>query len=192
MASLVSELIVSVDGCAKGERSPGYYGYFGPEFAAWMKEKSEEPFRQLMGRKTYELLNALPEKDRDEEWEKMANRPGYVVSKTMKTCEWPGLEIVSTDLLDFVRDHKRGRGPELRIAGSLSLVRQFAAAGLLDVLRLMVCPLALPESGAEPVFDGHKDTKFDLLSSKVLDGRVLINEYRPNGAIPTRNLPPKT
>ena len=61
-------------------------------------------------------------------------------------------------------------------------------AGLLDVLRLMICPLVIPESGAEPAFAGHHDTKFELLSSKVLDGRIIINEYRPDGKIPSKNL----
>lgn len=31
MVEVVSELIVSLDMRARGQHSPGYYGYFGPE-----------------------------------------------------------------------------------------------------------------------------------------------------------------
>lgn len=44
MPELVCELIVSLDGFAKGQRSPGYFGYFGPEFADWINTNAA-PFR---------------------------------------------------------------------------------------------------------------------------------------------------
>jgi hypothetical protein len=53
-----------------------------------------------------------------------------------------------------------------------------------DWLKLVVCPLILPQTGAEPLFVGPLDMAFSLASSRVLDGRVLLLEYRPAGDPP--------
>jgi dihydrofolate reductase len=81
--------------------------------------------------------------------------------------------------VDFVREAKGDNGPELRTLGSLSLVKQLLSACLVDRLKLVVCPLVLPQTGIEPLFAGPPDMGFDLLSTKVLDNRVLLLEYRP-------------
>ena len=62
------------------------------------------------------------------------------LSSTLETTDWPALKIVRDDLVGFVRELKRNDGPELRTLGSLSLVRQLLAAGLVDRLKLVVCP----------------------------------------------------
>src|SRR6266498_3633952 len=78
----------------------------------------------LIGRKTYEMLNALPAEVRDEGWERPTRTSGWLFSRTLEAADWPGLKIVHDDLVDFVREQKRTDGPELRTLGSLSLVRQ--------------------------------------------------------------------
>ena len=184
MPELVCELIVSLDGFARGQRSPGYFGYFGPDFAHWIETNTAVPHRQLIGRKTYEMLNELPAEARDEGWHTMATTPGWLFSRTLKATDWPGLKIVRDDLVSFVRELKRADGSELRTLGSLSLVRQLLVAGLVDRLKLVVCPLVLPQTGVEPTFEGLPDMGFDLLSNTILDGRVLLLEYRPAGTPP--------
>jgi len=84
----------------------------------------------------------------------------------------------------FVRELKRPDDSELRTLGSVSLVQQLLAAGLVDRLKLVVCPLILPQTGVEPTFAGLPDSGFDLLSTRVLDGRVLLLDYRPTGVPP--------
>jgi dihydrofolate reductase len=187
MADLVCELIVTLDGFARGQRSPGYYGYFGPDFDNWIKTNSAVQHRMLIGRKTYEIMNGIPAEARDEGWESMARTPGWLFSRTLKTAEWTGLKIVHDDLVSFVRELKRMDGPELRTLGSVSLVKQLLSAGLVDHLKLVICPLVLPETGIEPVFAGLPDIGFDLVSSSVLDRRVLLLEYRPTGTPPYAN-----
>lgn len=184
MPKLISELIVTLDMFARGRKSPGYYGYLGPEFDAWLKTNNDKPHRTLTGRKTYELMNSLPEEARDEGWRKTAEQPGYLFSRTIKTCEWPGLELVDDDMVEFVRKLKERDGTELRVLGSLSVMRQLVEAKLLDTLRLMVCPLVLPHTGIEPTFEGLDDLALELTSSKVLDGRILLLDYEPGGGPP--------
>jgi len=184
MTELVCELIVSLDGFARGQRSPAYYGYFGPDFANWIKTNTAVPHRMLIGRKTYEMLNGLPAEVRDEGWKRTTTTPGWLFSGTLEATDWPGLKIVHDDLVGFVRELKGTDGPELRTLGSLSLIRQLLVAGVVDRLKLVVCPLVLPQTGIEPTFEGLPDMGFDLLSTRVLDGCVLLLEYRPTGAPP--------
>ena len=184
MTELVCELIVSLDSFARGQRSPAYYGYSGPDLDDWIKTNTAIPHRMLIGRKTYEMLNGLPAEVRDEGWKRMATTPGWLFSRTLQKTNWPGLNIIHDDLVSFVRELKETDGPELRTLGSLSLVRQLLTAGLVDCLKLVVCPLVLPQTGVEPTFEGMPDMGFDLLSTRVLDGRALLLEYRPTGAPP--------
>lgn len=185
MPQLVSELIVSLDNCARGTKSPAYYGYSGPELASWLEENGQRPHRALLGRNTYEMLNDLPNEARDEGWQKMTEQPGFLFSRTLESCNWPGLEVVRDDMVDFVRRLKQDSGPELRVLGSISIMRQLVTSGLLDVLRLIVCPLILPKTGTERIFEGLDDIGFELTSTKVLDRRVIVLDYRPVGAPPT-------
>lgn len=184
MAELACELIVSLDGFARGQGSPAYYGYFGPDLADWLKANMAVPHRMLVGRRTYEALASVPPEVRDEPYEAMRRTPGWMFSRTLETVEWPGLKVVRDDLVDFVRELKRTDGAELRTLGSLSLVRQLLKAALVDRLTLVVCPLILPQTGIEPIFEGLPDTGFELVSTKILDGRILLLNYRPEGAPP--------
>jgi hypothetical protein len=59
MTELVCELIVSLDGFARGQRSPAYYGYSGPDFDGWIKTNTAVPHRMLIGRRTYEIGRVL-------------------------------------------------------------------------------------------------------------------------------------
>jgi dihydrofolate reductase len=184
MTELVCELIVSLDGFARGQRSPAYYGYYGPDFAEWINTNTTVPHRMLIGRRTYEALNGLPAEVRDEGWKRTTTTPGWLFSRTLEAADWPGLSLVHDDLVSFVRELKTTDGPELRTLGSLSLVQQLLARGLVDRIKLVVCPLVLPQTGVEPIFAGVPDMGFDLLSTQVLDGRVLLLEYRPTGSPP--------
>ena len=51
----------------------------------------------------------------------------------------------------------------------------------------VVCSLLLPQTGIEPTFERLPDTGFDLVLTQVLDGRVLLLEYRPTGAPPYKD-----
>ncbi len=186
MPKLVSELIVSLDMKARGLNSPGYYGYMGPEFQAWLDNNNTKPHRKIMGRRTYELMNSLPDQAKDEGWQKTTQQPGFLFSRTLQEPAWPGLRLVSSDAVEFLRKLKQDGGTELRVLGSLSIMRQLVAANILDTLRLMVCPLAVPQSGVEPIFDGMADLGLKLSSNIVLDRQILLLEYQPAGK-PPRN-----
>lgn len=185
MGKLISELIVSIDGCARGTKSPAYYGYGGPEFMEWLAEKAKQPHHQVLGRKTYEMLNMLPDEHRDDAYRRMTEIPGWMFSRTLPSADWPGLEAVGHDAVPFLKNAKNESEDEIRLIGSLSIVRELAKTGVLDTLRLIICPLALPDSGVEPVFEGMGDIQFELQGARTLDDKIIIIDYTPNGSPPT-------
>jgi dihydrofolate reductase len=107
MSELVCELIISLDGFARGQRSPAYYGYSGPDFNDWIKTNTAVPHRMLIGRKTYEMLNGLPTEVRDEGWDRTTKNPSWLFSRNLEAANWSGLEVVHDDLVGFVRGQKR-------------------------------------------------------------------------------------
>jgi dihydrofolate reductase len=181
---LFADVFLSVDGSAHGTRSPAFFGFDGPDLLRWIDQEQALPRRSVMGRKTYEVLAALPEEYRDESWERMTRKPTLVFSRSLTRTAWPGVELTAEDAVGRVRQLKRADGPDLRTVGSLSLVQQFLDAGLVDHLRLMVFPLVIGETGQQPLFRGVGDVRLELLGQSVLDGRVVLLDYRPGGPPP--------
>ena len=70
-------------------------------------------------------------------------------------------------------------GPPLRIMGSVSLVQRLLRVVALDRLRLVVFPVLLGETGSEPIFENLPDLALELGGTEVLDGRLVVVEYRP-------------
>jgi len=179
--TVIADLFVSADGFAKGEHSPGYFGYFGPDLDRWITEEQEKPQHVLMGRRTYEALAQVPAEARDDGYERMTRQPTTVFSRTLESAEWPSAAVEPRDAVDVVRERKEADDVPLRTMGSLSIVRQLVNAGLVDRLRLAVFPLLVGPSGAEPAYDGLDEGELELVDQRVLDGRILLVEYRPTG-----------
>jgi dihydrofolate reductase len=140
MSELIADLFISVDGCAKGSRSPAFFGFGGPDLDRWIGEQMKRPQRHLMGRKTYVALAALPEPGHDDGSPSLVATPTTVFSRTLQAVSWPHATI-SDDLVGTVRRLKAG-DTDLRTIGSLSLVSQLLQAGLVDRLRLLVFRLS--------------------------------------------------
>lgn len=181
MTEIVSEIMLSIDGAARGEKSPAYYGYTGHEFMEWLAQKSAQPHRTLIGRKTFDALSGVPEAYQDDDYRNMIENPGWVVSSKLGSASWPGLSVLDSSFLDTIRAEREGHGAEIRTMGSLSIVRQLLEEKLLDRLRLIYCPLILPQSGVEPFFKGMPDQKFKLKDHRILDGEVIVLDYQPDG-----------
>jgi hypothetical protein len=81
MTELVCELIVSLDGFARVQRAPAYYGYLGPDFADWIETNTAVPHRMLIGRRTHEMLEGLPAEVRDEGWKRTTTPPNKACSQ---------------------------------------------------------------------------------------------------------------
>jgi dihydrofolate reductase len=122
MSELIADLFISVDGCAKGSRSPAFFGFGGPDLDRWIRDQMKRPQRHIMGRKTYAALAALPEPVHDDGSLSLAATPTTVFSRTLQAVSWPHATI-SDDLVGTVGQLKAG-DTDLRTIGSLSLVSQ--------------------------------------------------------------------
>ncbi len=181
MSTVTVDIFVSVDGWAGSDGLPGYFGYLGPELEQWIREVGDAPHTLLMGRKTYQMLAELPDEVRDEGWQRMAGTDKVVFSTTLTEAAWANTRICSGNVVDEVRAMKTGGDVPIRTAGSLSLARQLMDAGLVDRLRLLTFPLVAGDAGREPFFRDMGSADLELVDHRVLDGRVLLVEYRPTG-----------
>ncbi len=179
--TLTVDLFVSVDGWAGGEGLPGYFGFFGPELDEWITTELAQPQLVVMGRRTYDALARLPDEARDESWHRMSELDKVVFSTTLRQVEWPHTRVCDRDLVSEVRTMKAEGDVPLRTMGSLSLARQLTAAGLVDRLRLMTFPLIAGSAGRDPAYAQMGSAALELAGHRVLDGRVLLVEYRPTG-----------
>ena len=177
---LTVDMFVSVDGWAGSADSPGYFGYLGPELEDWITAELAMPQLVILGRRTYEALAELPEQARDSSWRRMTALDKVVFSTTLTTTAWPNTRVSGGDLIAEVGRLKGGDVP-LRTMGSLSVARQLLGSGLVDRLRLMTFPLLMGASGRDPAFADVATADLELVDHRVLDGRVLLVEYRPTG-----------
>lgn len=172
MRSLTADLFVTLDGYAKGNRSPAYFGMLGPELEQWIEREMKQPQTVVMGRVTYETLARY-----DDGTGPLARISKIVVSRTLTEAAWGKTEIVRSD--EALTALKQKPGPPLRIMGSVSLVQRLLRARALDRLRLVMFPLVLGETGSEPTFANLPDLELELRGTEVLDGRLVTLEYSP-------------
>ncbi len=173
MRLLTADLFVTLDGYAKGDRSPAYFGMLGPELERWIKRELTQPQTVVMGRVTYEALAHY-----DDGSGPLAKMPKIMVSRTITEAFWGETQIVGSD--EDLTALKQQPGPPLRIMGSISLVQRLLRAQALDRLRLVVFPIVLGETGSEPTFADLPDLELRLHRTEVLDDQLVVLEYRPS------------
>jgi dihydrofolate reductase len=183
MRELTADMFVSLDGFAAGADGgqSWTFGYFGPEFAAYAQRVLTEPQIMLMGRVTYEIMARSWALSPDPLAGPMNGLPKLVFSTTLtEPLAWNNAQLAKNGLAEEIGALKDQPGDPLRTIGSISLVRQLMAAGLVDRLRLVVFPHVLGPAGREPVFTGYPETGLALTGATVLDSRLVVCEYRPN------------
>ncbi|MEV7662103.1 dihydrofolate reductase family protein [Paenarthrobacter sp. NPDC089316] len=189
-ATLMVDLIISLDGYASAEGWPGWWGLEGPEYLAWLDEESKKDFTLLMGANTYRVMSGMSgqatetgsefSKEEGETLMGLAAMPKVIFSSTLKEpLAWPNSELVSGDAVDAVREMKRTRTGTLSTLGSLSLCRSLLSAGLVDRYRLVVFPVITGKTGRERIYDGYPDVALDMVESRTFDGRLQLLEYVP-------------
>ena len=111
----------------------------------------------IFGRVTYEMLASVwPTRAAAQQMPEvsagMTKAKNYVFSRNLKKADWANTTILNGDPVSEIVKPKRNDGPGLTILGSGSIVKQLAAAGLIDDYQLMVCPVIL--GSGRTLFDG--------------------------------------
>lgn len=179
-SALTVDLFVSVDGWAGSDGLPGYFGYYGPDLGAWIDEETAKPQRVVMGRRTYEAFASLPAEAWGDTYESTMALDKTVFTTTLTEIPWPNTRI-ETDLASGIAAMKAGDGDPIRTWGSLSLADQLLAAGLVDRVRILTFPLFAGDAGRDSTFSAVAAADLELTDHRVLDGRIVLTEYRPTG-----------
>lgn len=188
MATIVSTLFISLDGVA--EIDPAWhFPYFDEHMGAAVGEDYAGTDVLLVGRVTYDsFAGAWPGRETaGEEDATFARQLGdsrkLVVTRGTQDLGWRNAERLEGDLVEAVTALKAAPGVgKILVPGSLSVVRQLLAAGLLDELRLLVHPVAA--RAGERLFDeGEPVYPLRLLRSEIFPTGVVRLVYAP-GELP--------
>jgi dihydrofolate reductase len=177
MRELTVDLFTTVDGWLRGRDSPAYFGYDGPDLQAWIDEQLARPQVMLMGSNTYQALARYADQG-DPTSKRMDEVPKVVFSKSLTPpLAWSNTTLVAEDVAVAVPAMKNQPGDPMRVIGSPTLVGSLFRLGQVDRLRLMVFPQVLGESGVERLLEGLPDVNLRLVSTKVLDQRLVLLDY---------------
>jgi dihydrofolate reductase len=189
MRKITAGLFVSVDGVVEDPQD-WHFPYFNDEMGVAVDRQLGSADTVLLGRVTYDsFAGAWP--DREEaggEDAGMAKALGdarkIVVSTQDLQFTWRNSEQLKGDLLEAVTELKNEPGgSDIAMSGSVSVVRQLLAAGLLDELHLLVHPIAV-RKGAR-LFDDGEPIPLKLLSSETFETGVLHLTYTRDTEAPS-------
>ena len=100
------------------------------------------------------------------------------MSKQKLEFTWRNSEQLEGDIVEAVTVLKNEPGANIALSGSVSVVRQLLAAGLLDELHLLVHPIAI-RKGMRLFDEGENPVPLRLISSESFKTGVLNLVYGP-------------
>jgi dihydrofolate reductase len=183
MRKIISNLFISLDGVVE-EPGDWHFPYFNDEMGAAVDAVLGTADTMLLGRKTYDdHAGAWPQLEaaggEDAEFAKrLGDARKLVVSRGQPELAWRNSELLQGDLVEAVTALKNEPGGNIALSGSVSVVRQLLAAGLLDELRLLVHPIAV-RKGMRLFDEGEGPIPLQLLSSEAFSTGVLSLVYGP-------------
>jgi dihydrofolate reductase len=184
MRKIIASLFISLDGVVE-EPGDWHFPYFNDEMGEAVGAVLATTDTLLLGRKTYDdHAGAWPEREaeggEDAEFAKvLGDARKIVVSHQQLELSWRNSELLQGDLVEGVTALKNEPGDgNIGMSGSISVVRQLLAAGLLDELRLLVHPIAV-RKGMRLFDEGEPPIPLKLLSSQTFSTGVLSLVYAP-------------
>ena len=188
MRKITASLFISLDGVV--EDPEWHLPYFNDEMGEAVGAQLAAADTLLLGRVTYDsFAGAWPDREaeggEDAEFAKIiGDARKIVVSNQELQFSWRNSEQLRGDLIAAVAALKNEPGDsDIAMSGSVSIVRQLLAAGLLDELHLLVHPIAMRTG--ERLFDAGEPMPLKLLKSTTFATGVLHLVYTLDEAAPT-------
>jgi dihydrofolate reductase len=185
MATISASLFMALDGAVDPSVGNWHFPYYNDEMGRAV-DVTHDADVMLFGRVTYDsFAGAWPDREAAGEADagfakKLGDMRKIVVSHRPLEFTWRNSEQLQGSLVDAVTALKAD--PAIRkiaISGSVSVVRELLAAGLLDELHLFVHP-ALAGSGLRLFPDGGPGLPLRLISSQPFATGVLYLVYGPD------------
>lgn len=189
MRKIIADLFISLDGVVEAP-DEWHFPYFNDEMGAAVGAGFDTADTILLGRTTYDsFAGAWPDRERaggeDAVFAKqLGDTRKIVVSRQQLQFTWRNSEQLPGDLIDGVTALKAEPGGAIAMSGSVSVVRQLLAAGLLDELHLFVHPIAV-RKGMRLFGEGETTLPLQLVSSQIFSTGVLNLVYTPATSVGT-------
>jgi dihydrofolate reductase len=186
MGKIALTQLTSLDGVMQ---SPGstdvpfkYRGWImdfdlGPEGDRFKLEEAQNAEALLLGRVTYEAMQAFWPTAEGEFADRLNELPKYVVSSTLTDPHW-NVTVLGDDWPEEVARLRKELDGEILVYGSRRLSWALIGMGLVDELRLLVYPVVL---GAGDRLFGETQDKIPLrlVESRPFGGGVVSMIYAP-------------
>ena len=184
MAKVVSTLFISADGVA--EIDPDWhFPYFNDDMGRAVSEDYDTADVLLLGRVTFDsFAGAWPDREAaggdDAPFAKqIGDMRKVVATRQQLDTTWRNTEAVAGDLVEAVAALKADPGVQgVLIPGSISVVQQLLAAGLVDELRLLVHPVAA-RKGRRLFDEGDAPYHLAVTATEVYPTGVIRVIYAP-------------
>jgi dihydrofolate reductase len=183
MRKITAGLFIALDGVVEAP-DQWHFPYFNDEMGVAVDAMLGTADTILFGRKTYDsFAGAWPGREaagaEDAAFaKKLGDARKIVASRRPLKFTWRNSEQLQGDLVETVTALKNEPGGPIGISGSVSIVRQLLAAGLLDELHLLVHPIAV-RKGLRLFDEGQPTIPLKLLSSQTFKTGVLYLVYVP-------------
>jgi dihydrofolate reductase len=183
MRKITAGLFISLDGVVEAP-DQWHFPYFNDEMGDAVGATLGQADTMLFGRKTYDsFAGAWPEREvaggEDAHFAKViGDARKIVVSNQELEFTWRNSEQLQGDLVETVTALKNEGEGTIAMSGSVSVVRQLLAAGLLDELHLLVHPIAI-RKGMRLFDEGETPVPLTLISSETFTTGVLNLVYAP-------------
>jgi dihydrofolate reductase len=188
MRKITAGLFIALDGVVE-EPGDWHFPYFNDEMGAAVDGQIGAADTLLLGRKSYDsFAGAWPDReaagDDDADFaRKLGDARKIVVSNRTLDFTWRNSEQLKGDLVDAVTALKHEPGGDIAMSGSVSVVRQLLAAGLLDELHLLVHPIAV-RKGMRLFDEADSPLPLRLVSSETFKTGVQYVVYAPAESSP--------
>ena len=183
MRKIIAGMFVSLDGVVEDPHL-WHFPYFNDEMGEAVTAQLNRTDTILFGRKTYDsFAGAWPGREEaggeDAAFaKKIGDARKIVASRSPLTFEWRNSEQLEGDLIEAVTALKAEDGEDIGMSGSVSLVRQLVAAGLVDELHLLVHPIVIGK-GLRLFGEADAHIPLKLLSSSTFETGVMYLVYGP-------------
>jgi dihydrofolate reductase len=185
MRKITAGMFVALDGVVEAP-DQWHFPYFNDEMGAAVDAQLGAADTILLGRNTYDsFAGAWPDREagggEDAVFaKKLGDARKIVVSRQNLKFTWRNSEQLTGDLAEAVTALKNESGGDIGMSGSVSVVRQLLAAGLLDELHLLVHPIVVGKGMR--LFDEGESIPLKLQSSQAFETGVLYLVYTPAAA----------
>ncbi len=183
MRALASFIITSLDGFSQGPNGEFDWAIVDEEFKDFAIRQLDEADTLGFGRATYEHMAAYWPTDQAQADDpaiasRMNTKPKLVFSAALEHAGWSSTTILAGDAVERIEALKTSPGGELLVIGSAHLTASFAAAGVLDQLRIMVSPITIGR-GRSLFEDLEHRVALRLVDVRRFDSGNVLLTYRP-------------